>query len=379
MAGGSRLLRARIAIAGLLAFALAATCAAQPASPHHGFLGGPWEILAKLGHEGQALRLPLTVVDESKPQALDAVLPVMGTPLKVKALRYLPDLKWETIAVDDPNGGAVAHVSLRGERLKQDLWLSASDVSKQSILSHVGGVTMRELPGGPGSAAIIPELTKSDVVGVLLLWLGESKVPLQYPVKPGESTQLPGTQWNLSVLRYLPHYSVDRESKEVANLSDQPVNPAVELQVQSDGEEFRQWVWSRFPSSPHKRLQLPFRAQFVDFPVGTEVGQHVLIAARDMQPRLLALKDGKRVLESVEYGKRIPFGDERYSFAVEEVRFSAAVKTQWTNNSDMLLHPAVVATIVQGDAAAEAVLELNKPFHHRTKSGTLVVLYRRVP
>ena len=35
-----------------LVASLAPGAGTQPASPHHGFLGGPWEILAKMGHEG---------------------------------------------------------------------------------------------------------------------------------------------------------------------------------------------------------------------------------------------------------------------------------------------------------------------------------------
>jgi hypothetical protein len=45
----------------------------------------------------------------------------------------------------------------------------------------------------------------------------------------------------------------------------------------------------------------------------------------------------------------------------------------------MLLHPAVVAGITQADMTREVVLEQGKPYHHKTKFGTLVVLYRRVP
>ena len=100
--------------------ALAATVSAQTAGPHHEILGGPWEVLVKLGLEGAGVRIPVSVADENKPQPLGMVTPVMGTPLKVRLERYLPDMKQETTAVADPNGGPVAKVSLRGENLQQD-------------------------------------------------------------------------------------------------------------------------------------------------------------------------------------------------------------------------------------------------------------------
>jgi hypothetical protein len=352
---------------------------AQPTNPHHGFLGGPWEIVVKMGHEGDTLRLPLPIADENKPQKIDKVLPVMGTPIKVKIEQYSPNLRWETVAVKDPNGGAVARLSLRGANLQQDLWLSARDVERQSISAHIGAVAIRELPGGDGQADVLQALTDAKAVGVLLVWLSAAGPPLQYAVKPGMSVSLPAAPWKLSVLQYVPHYSVDRETKEVTNLSDQPVNPALEIRVEGNGDEYQQWVWSKFPSSPHMRLQLPFRVKFVDFHLGSEPGQYILAAAPGWEPRMLYVKDRRKRIEPIELGKRYPFSDTSYSFAVEEVQHAARIESRWKTDSEMLLHPAVVASIVQGEVREQVVLELNKPNHHQTEFGTLVMFYRRVP
>ena len=172
-------------------------------------------------------------------------------------------------------------------------------------------------------------------MGALLVWLSGSDTPLVFAATPGQVTELPGSPWRFSVLRYVPHYSVDRETREVTNLSDQPTNPAIELQVTGDGKEFRQWVWSKFPSSPHKRLQLPFRVQFVDFHVGAEAGHYILAVAPKLKPQLLSRKDGNKHIEPVEPRRRYPFKDERYSFAVEQVQFGATIETRWANNSTM--------------------------------------------
>ncbi len=348
---------------------------AQPASPHHEFLGGPWEVLVKMGLEGAALRLPLAIANENKPQELNAIIPVAGTPLQVKLERYLPDLKRETTAVEDPNGGPAAKLSLRGENLQQDLWLCAGDREKQSISAHIGGVAIRELPsGGP----ILQELTEPDAVGVLLVWLSETSTPLAYTVKPGRIVALPGSPWKLSILRYVPHYSVNRETKEVTSLSDKPENPAVEVRVEGDQQEYRQWLWSQFAMSPHKMQRLPFRARFLDFQLAG-AGQYILAVVPGPQSYLLSWQGGKKHVETVEPGKRYPFDDKRYSFAVEEVRGRAKIETTWKNGSEMLLHPALVATIVQGSSAQPVVLELGQPCHQKTSVGTLVVLYRHTP
>src|SRR3990172_3560417 len=93
-----------IAGVGLLVAVCAVGGPVRAGNPHHEFLGGPWEVLVTMGHEGAAVRLPLSIADESRPQGLQAVVPVMGTPMKVRLERYLPDVKWETTPVEDPPG-----------------------------------------------------------------------------------------------------------------------------------------------------------------------------------------------------------------------------------------------------------------------------------
>ena len=364
------------AVIALLAMASVAGAAARPASPHHEFLGGPWEVLAKMGLEGDAIRLPVSVADENKSQPLNALVPVVGTPIKVKLERYLPDVKWETIATDDPNGGPVAKLSLRGDSLQQDVWLSARDRERQSISAHIGSVAIRELPRPP-EGALLQELTDPEVAGVLLVWMSETDSPLMYAAKPGKTVTPAGSSWKLSVARYVPHYSIDRQTKQVTNLSDKPENPALEIRAEKDGQEYRQWLWSQFAMSPHKQQQLPFRARFLELHVSA--GRYILAVAPGPQSHLLYLKDGKKCIEQLQTGKRYSFDDKRYSFGVEEIRSKARVETAWKNGSEMLLQPAVVATILRGDTAQQVVLELGQPCHHKTALGTLVVLFRHVP
>jgi hypothetical protein len=331
-----------------------------------------------MGHEGDAVRMPLSVADESKPQKLKAVVPVLGTPLKVKLERYLPDVKWETTPVDDPNGGPAARLSLRGEGLQQDIWLCARDRERQSITAHIGSIAIRELPA-QAEARVLQELTDPATVGILLVWLAETDSPLVCTVQPGKVIPLAGSSWKLSILRYVPHYSVDRQTKEVANLSDKPENPALEIRVEGNGQKHQQWLWSLFASAPHMKQQLPFRVRFVDFHLGTEPGRYLLVASQGAPSHLFHLKDGKKHIEQCELGRRYPFEDQRYTFGVDEVRPGARIVTTWKEGSEVLLNPAVVATIIQSASAEQVLLELGKPYHHKTPSGTLVALYRRVP
>ena len=148
---------------------------AQPASPHHSFLGGPWEIIVKMRLDDEGQRFPLNVDDETKPQKLHTVLPIKNTPIEIRLEDYVPDLKWETNAIKHPGGGIAAKLHITGKNLKQsvrtpqeDIWLSSGDPARQSISSRIGGVTIKRFLDIDNAEKLIkgffrfgPKMTKS--------------------------------------------------------------------------------------------------------------------------------------------------------------------------------------------------------------------------
>jgi hypothetical protein len=120
--------------------------------------------------------------------------------------------------------------------------------------------------------------------------------------------------------------------------------------------------------------------RFTDFNLRSDdKGAYVLAVASGTGPWLLLSKNGGKRAENVVFGQSYPFADKEYSFSIEKIMDGAIIKTEWKNNSERLLCPAIVATIEESGASEQAVLELNKPLHHKTKSGMLVLLYRRSP
>ncbi len=55
----------------------------------------------------------------------------------------------------------------------------------------------------------------------------------------------------------------------------------------------------------------------------------------------------------------------------------AVVKNVWKNRSDRLIRPALIGTLDSGRVKKQVVLEFNKPYHYKTESGTLVMIYRQ--
>jgi hypothetical protein len=265
-------------------FALGKQGAAFASDGHHGFLGGPWELVVKLDMEGQGLRFPIAVSDENKPAKLDGILPVMGTPIKVRVEQYLPNLEWETTAVKESGGGIVAKLVVEGPAMEQDVWLSSSDQARQSISSSIGGVSIRALQDAETAEKLIGELTAGEAVGILSVWTDDNNKLFEYVAKPAEMIIVPNSKYKLSVLEYLPHYSIDTETKKVTNLSDRPINPAIKVSVMDGGDTYERWLWSKFPSSPHREAESVLRMTFADLNLGGAEGQYFLITSSGSEP-----------------------------------------------------------------------------------------------
>ncbi len=383
----------RTRVIGIVVAAIAVTTAltnsawighawAMPAGPHHSFLAGPWELVVKMDLEGEGLRFPIRVPDENKPHKFSSILPVTDTPIKIRLEEYVPDLKWETTAAQHRGGGIVAKLTIKGKNLEQVILLSSDDPGRQSISSSIGGVAIRRLYNPDTAETLVQELTHSKAVGILSVWPKDSNQPFEYVVKAGETITIPRSKYKLTVVDYIPHYSVDTKTKKVVSQSEKPVNPAVKVAIDDGERTFERWLWAKFRSSPHKETEtkLPLRMRFTDFDLSGAKGKHILVAASGTKPWLLSSKNRRKRAEKIVLGRFYPFANREYSFSIEKIMDEAIIKTDWKNNSESLLHPAIIATIEQnGTGGRQTVLELNKPVHYKTKLGTLVLLYRRRP
>jgi len=344
---------------------------------HHSFLGGPWELFVQMGLENEGMSFPVTIADCNKVTKLEQVFPVIGTPLKVKLEKYLPDLRWETTAKKSSDGAFVAKVAFKGEKLNQEMWLSSSDMTKQSISSSIGGIRIAELHDGNTIEKLAQEL-KSGAIGVLTVWPNDSNTPTEFIVLPKKKVVLPNSPYKISMMEYVPRYSYDTEKKKVSNLAGSPLNPAIKVSI-DDGNSVREgWVWEKFGTYPHMQKQMPLRMAFTSLEFDNPNGSYLLLAARGAPPQMLCSEEGKLTLRKVNLGEPFALADKKYSLSIESLAADSIIETTWKNNSENLLNPALIVTL-EGDAANEQIiLELGKPSHQKTKSGTLALLYRHV-
>ncbi len=355
---------------------LAGLCAA---GPHDAFLSGPWEVMVRVGLDGDTLHFPIHVIDEDKAQSLDQLLPVRKSPVTISFQHYVPDLGWDVRCFDQPDGGHVAQLSLEGPDMKLAVWLYSADLKKRVVSSQIGGIEIKAWQNSQTSESLFQAIVMPDVVGVLSAWDTASDVPVESVVMPGTVVTLKQSQAQLTVLKYVPNYSVDKDTKAVVSLGIEPVNPAILVRAEINGQPHERWVWSRFDDPPHQTIDFPVRVSFSCTQLGSQrEGKYQLLTIAGCEPKMLYASQGRMVLDDVTPETRFSFANSDYGVVVNEVRCGARIKTVWHNRSDRLIRPALVATFRSQLIEQEVVLEFNKPYHYKTDSGTLVLVYRRM-
>jgi hypothetical protein len=206
--------------------------------------------------------------------------------------------------------------------------------------------------------------------------LGEESDPLQFAIKSGFKVELPNSEYKIEVLKYYPHYGIDKKTKKVQNLSDETVNPAIEVQVQQGKKQYRQWLWSR-SSSPHMKYELPVKVKFSEFNLAVKKGYYELLVASKEKVWLIANDGEKKVIQAAEIDIIYPFANDKYGFKITQVIENSILKDEWHNESDSLNNPALVVNVQDGDQSDRLILELNSSQQTSDKVGAAVLIFRK--
>ena len=338
------------------------------------------------GMQGQALRFPVAPAQENKAQKLDQVLPILGTPIKLKLREYLPDLAWETSAVADPDAGAIARLMIRGPNFERQRWLTTDDLKRKALTSKIGRVRLEKMHDHGRFAHNVEQLADPKCIGLLSVRrndaAGQDSQPQtviqEYAVRLEQKITLPNSKYIISVLDYFPHYSRDSKKQTDLNLSEKPVNPALKVKIEGGPEAYEKWLWARLLSFGHANhpgsadttepLDLVFTR--ID---ALESNTHTIVVAPRQEAVILIPSATNIHPEKLTVGKQYPFNEE-YSFTVEEILTSAKLVENWKNRSETLRAPAVIVELSGEKSTEQVVLELNQPQHVKSDDETIVLM-----
>ncbi len=219
------------------------------------FVQGPWELMVATGQKGNDLVFPVTVSDEDKPEKLNSTFPVMGTPLEIRLEQYLPAFKWKNSIEKKAGGGLIAQLIIEGKGLHQEMLLDSTDPARKSITSAIGSIVLKKVRDPNILTKLISGLKSKKAVGIVSVWLKDANSPLEYVANINEAITVAKTKYKLQIEKYLPHYSIDTKTKEVASLSTMPVNPAIKIKLSDDDNSYEKWIWSKIDMSPHDKTE----------------------------------------------------------------------------------------------------------------------------
>ena len=336
---------------------------------------GPWELVVKMGLEGPGLVFPISLEDGNRSQPLQTALPIVGTPIKIRLTRYCPALVWQESIVESAEAGPIASITVVGKDLQQHLFLVADTQERRSITSSIGGLAIRELKSQQQPEVVLKQLVEQKAIGVLSIWTDQKK-PEELVIGKQGSYAVAGSPYRVEVLEYMPHYSVDRDTKKVMNRSDKPINPAVKIRLTDGKSTWEPWLWSNFPTPPHSSSAFPVKIEFNDFDPGPAGDRFFVVKNRSSETWLYFVRGNEGKFEKAAVGKPYAFRNEAYSFVLDSIVPSGILKKTWKNQSETLENPALIASVEYDGTASDEVFEINQPSHNKTPYGVMVALFR---
>ncbi|MBN1766330.1 MAG: hypothetical protein JW860_13805 [Sedimentisphaerales bacterium] len=355
-------------------------------------LNGPWELLVQIGMQGAPMRFPIKVEHENKPCTFNRIMPVMGTPVKLTLQEYLPDFSKETMLVESEAGSGVAGVLIEGEGIHQKMWLTTDSPARSSLTSQIGRISIEKLEDSAHYDRNIRQLNQ-ETVGVLSVRITEQEDensdqrsgPFEFVIGAKEELSLEGTDYHITILEYFPHFTINNQTKEESNQSDQPVNPAIKVRVTHGDTTYERWLWSKFPHfarSMHpgrnpeaESLEMVYRHMAIRDRLDSQ--SFFIMVSPQQKPMLVSCQKDNLNTEELVLGRKYSLS-EKYHFIVEQISAQAILKDQWKNNSETLKNPAIIV-FLDDDAGTQEqfALELGTPVHKNISEGTFVFMFKQ--
>ncbi|MCF7954798.1 MAG: hypothetical protein K9M75_03250 [Phycisphaerae bacterium] len=339
-------------------------------------VSGPWVLFVKPDMQSEGVETDVSVADVEKASDVNKTIPVVGSTKKIQIEKYLPNLQWKITAEKYHGSGDTAQIKITGPNLDQSRWLSTDDSMRSTVKSSVGGVTAKSLYNTPGVDEVVRKFIQPEYIGILTVVPEGKSEPLQFAVKRDFEVELPDSDYKLKVLKYYPHYVIDKKTKTADNQSDRAVNPAIEVQIDGGKGQYRQWIWSRL-SSPHMKNKLPVTVEFSEFNFAEKKGNYELLLVSEDKNWLIT-NDGKnKIVLPAVIGARYPFANDKYGFTISQVIENSILKDDWFNKSNVQANPSLIVKVIDGDKSDRLTLELGKAQQASSEVGGAVVVFKK--
>lgn len=82
---------------------------------------------------------------------------------------------------------------------------------------------------------------------LLQVHIKDKDIVVDFPVELNKEYLIKESGYQVKILRYIPDFSIDINTKKVVSKSSEPNNPAIEVEVVTPAEKGQQWLFAKFP------------------------------------------------------------------------------------------------------------------------------------
>jgi len=173
------------------------------------------------------------------------ISPLSLDKLHIEIGRYLPDsVEIQRVVNDNPYERAAIEISLTGSDQEATKWVFAGP----SI--HVGSTaaTFRMVKDREVLHRILAETTNMPSASKGIVKIDFEGDTFEYPLEAclDKAVQVADTGRTIRILRYLPH-AVVGENNKLRSASDEPMNPAIEVEIDGPTGKKTQLAFAKFP------------------------------------------------------------------------------------------------------------------------------------
>jgi len=306
------------------------------------------------GQSRVALDLDPSTFNRSRAVTKPGPAPLTLGELKVEIEAYAPDsTEREEVLDDNPQTQPAMEITIGAGQRKMTRWVFADQPSELSAV----GLVARRIADAQEFARMLapPAASRPASGGTVKVEVGDKKFDFPLEQCTDRVVVAGDTGFSIKVLRYLPHAVVGAD-RQIQSASDQPVNPAIEVEVTGPKGTSKRWVFARFPdfSSMHgaktaEELKIVFAAAVDDTP---NTPMEVLVGPSNELAVRFADRDGKVTIAKAAPGKPVDTPFEGMSFEIgrflEHARINQVVEPLQTAGEEPMPALQLVVTAPAG-------------------------------
>jgi len=199
------------------------------------------------------------------------------------------------------------------------------------------------------------------------------------PIEVGKPFPIKDTGYVVEILRYLPDFRLDTATREPISASDEPRNPAIEVQLNDGEHSLKRWVFAFFPefSASHSGGAGPD----VELTYIVPANETVRIVDLDGQNTMLVrtIDDAPAEAETLGIGEEVQLGDSGWALTLVERIARPKLVREVVPSRDPRDEPAIQVTIKESGTDAEKTIWLMTNMPEEIGSTRLLYSRQRAP